>query len=83
MPHQTVLIIEEDTWRQVSPRALAVNTTSVCSEPEGGLAPDSDHRSISPLFFSKALSWLQAILASRLSFKLNCHTSSQDPSSHF
>ena len=27
--------------------ALAVTTTFVCSEPEDGLAPDSDHRSIS------------------------------------
>ncbi|KAK2139379.1 hypothetical protein NP493_6467g00000 [Ridgeia piscesae] len=27
--------------------ALAVTTTLVCSEPEDGLAPDSDYRSIS------------------------------------
>ena len=31
--------------------ALAVTITSVCSEPEDRLAPGSDHRSISPLFF--------------------------------
>ena len=34
--------------------ALAVTTTFVCSEPEDGLAPDSDYRSISPLLFSLA-----------------------------
>ena len=59
--------------------AVAVTTTSVCSEPEDGLAPGSDHRSISPLFFSLVPSWHQGILVSRLSFKLSCHTSSQDP----
>ena len=66
------LTITEDTWQHVSPVALAVTTTSVCSEPEDGLAPGSDHRSISPLFFSQTPSWHQAILVSRLSFKLSC-----------
>ena len=61
--------------------ALAVTTTFVCSEPEDGLAPDSDHRSISPLFFSQASSWHQAVLVSWLTLKLSCHTSSQDPCS--
>ena len=35
--------------------ALSVTTTFVCSEPEYTLTHDSDHRSISPLFFSKVL----------------------------
>ena len=69
--HRTVLIIEEDTWQQGSPRALAVSTTFVCLEPEDGLAPDNNHWSIYPLFFSQAPSWHQAIMASRLSFKLS------------
>ena len=80
--HPTVLITG-DTWQQVSPMALAMTTTFVCSQPEDGLAPGSDHRSIPPLFFRQALSWHQAILVSRLSFKLSCHTSSQDPTSHW
>ena len=63
------------------PMALAVTTKFVCSEPKDGLAPDSDHRSISPLFFSQAPSWDEAILLSWLTLKLSCHTSSQDPSS--
>ena len=42
--------------------ALAVTTTFAW--PEDGLAPDSDHRIISPLFFSQAPSWHQAILVS-------------------
>ena len=46
-----MLITKEDTWRQVSPTALAVTTIFVCLMPEDGLAPDRDHRSISPLFF--------------------------------
>ena len=62
--------------------ALAMTTTFVCSEPEDGLAPDSDHRSMSPLFFSQAPNWHQVILVSWLTLKLSCHMSSQDPSSH-
>ena len=72
-------------WRHLTagvPMALAVTTTFVCSEPEDGLASDSDHRSISPLFFSQTPSWHQAILVFWLTLKLSCHTSSQDPSSH-
>ena len=62
--------------------AQTATTTYVCSEPDGGLALNSDHRSISPLFFSQTPSWQRAILVSRLSFMLSCHTASQDPSSH-
>ena len=32
-----------------------MTTTIVCAEPEYELAPVSDHRTISPLFFSQAL----------------------------
>ena len=53
---------------------LAVTTTFVCSEPEDGLAPYSDHRSISPLFFSQVPSRHQAILVSWLTLKFICHT---------
>ena len=59
--------------------ALAVTTTFVSAEPQDGLAPDSDHRSISPLFFTRAPNWHQAIPVSWLTLKLSCHTSSQDP----
>ena len=48
------------------PIALAVTTAFICSVPEDGLAPDSDHRSISPLFFSQAPSLYQATLGSKL-----------------
>ena len=51
------------------PMAQAVTTTFVCSEPEDGLAPNSDHMSISPLFFGQAPSWQQPKLISWLSFK--------------
>ena len=78
----TVLITDEDTLTARAVMALAVTTTIVCSEPEDGLAPDSDHRSMSPLFFSQAPSWHQAILVSWLTLKLSCHTASQSPSTH-
>ena len=61
--------------------ALAVTTTSVCSVPEDGLAPTSDHRSISPLFFSQVPRGHKAIPVSLQTLKLSCHTSSQDPNS--
>ena len=51
-------------------QALAMTTTFVCSEPEDGLAPDSDHRSISPLFFSQVPSWHQAILVPWMTFEV-------------
>ena len=54
----------------------------VLSEPEDGLAPDSDHRSMSPLFFIQAPSWYQTILDSWLTLKLSCHISSQHPTSY-
>ena len=57
--------------------ALEVTSTFICSEPDGGLGPDSDHRSVSLLFFSQAHSWHRAIVVSKLSFKLTCHISSQ------
>ena len=53
------------------PPEPAVTTTFVCSEPEDGLAPNSDHRSISLLFFSQAAIWHQAILVSWLTLKLS------------
>ena len=51
-----------------------MSTTFVLSKPKDVLEPKSDHRSITPLFFSEALNWHQAILGSRLSFKFSCHT---------
>ena len=60
---------------------MALAVTTVCSEPKDGLAPGCDHRSISPLLFNQGPSWHLAVLVSRLSFKLNCHTFSQDPMS--
>jgi len=63
-------------WRHLTagvPMALAVTTTFVCSEPEDGLAPDSDHRSLSPLFISQTPSWHHAILVSWLTLKLRCY----------
>ena len=62
--------------------ALTVTTMFDCSEPEDGLASDSDYGSMSPLFFSQAPSRHQAIMVSGLTLKLSCHTSSQDPSSN-
>ena len=42
---------------------------------EDGLAPDSDHRTVSPLFFSQAPSWRHTILISWLTLKLSHHRS--------
>ena len=55
----TVLINEENTWHYVTPGPVSDHNGFLLRE---WISTDIDHRSMSSLFFSQALSWYTIIL---------------------